>query len=96
MTAPLADNLTEFEVSKRCETTVVDCPNEAAWAVWCDHHAQGCDYSGFRCDLHFNVLMLETHRLVERLRRDWDTFCANCGAVMSNPSVEAHTRGIRL
>jgi hypothetical protein len=64
--------------------------------VWCDHHKQGCDYSGYRCDVHRNLLALETRRLVEHLGRGGSAMCGRCGEDITGTEMGDHLRWIPL
>lgn len=91
------DQLADSDVllERQCETTT-GCNNEATAMVWCDHHAQGCDYTGFRCDVHLNLLHLETVRESEAIRRNGLMFCDRCGAALDSWRVSDHFRWVRL
>ncbi len=98
MTAPTAELIEEFQFAEPCETPSTECPNMATWHIWCSHHQQGCDMYGYRCDIHFNLLLLETKRLVAFLKFGDLVLCAECGKRIPNDQqkVSDHLRGIRI
>lgn len=81
--------------SKPCESSF-DCDNEASYMVWCDHHVRGCNYTGYRCDIHFNLLYQETVRLMDRIDSGWLSLCDKCGSVLEAGDVSDHLRWVRL
>lgn len=81
--------------SHACETSF-PCDLQATVMVWCDHHIKGCDYTGFRCDVHFNLLYQETLRQIDSIRQGWLSICANCALVMEDGPISDHLRWIRL
>lgn len=81
--------------ARTCETTK-GCDRVATAMVWCDHHELGCDYTGLRCDVHLNLLHLETVREVEAIRRNWLTLCDSCGVRLEAGMVSDHFRWMRL
>ena len=99
MTAPTVDELIEdFEFANPCGTGSTDCPNMATWCIWCSHHQKGCDSYGYRCDVHYNLLLLDIRRLMDFLKLGTLVFCADCGKRIPNDlqNVSDHLRGIRV
>lgn len=72
------------------------CDFPATYMVWCDHHAKGCDYTGFRCDIHFNLLHQETVRQIKSIEQGWLSLCDRCGKVINAGQVSDHLRWVRL
>lgn len=64
--------------------------------VWCDHHIQGCNYTGFRCDVHRNLLVQEVQREISMIRRGWILVCDGCDQEYGGLNVSDHVRWIRL
>jgi hypothetical protein len=64
--------------------------------VWCSHHIQGCDYSGYRCDIHKNMLALDWHRQIEAIRMGLARFCVNCNENVVGDELSDHFRWIPL
>lgn len=98
MTELVADDvkvLTDGLDSKPCESSF-KCDREAAYMVWCDHHVKGCDYTGFRCEVHFNLLFQETLRQIKSIKDGWLSICASCDTVVEAGIVADHLRWIRL
>lgn len=81
--------------AKPCETTK-GCDFEATYMVWCDHHQQGCDYTGYRCDIHLNLLVQETMRQIKAIEQGWLSLCDTCGAVVESGVLPDHLRWARL
>lgn len=79
-----------------CETRVHDCDERATWLIWVDHHAQGCGTYGYRCDWHFNLLILEAQRMLGRLRSGVWATCGHCGLLLTSHTLTDYVRGIRL
>lgn len=96
LAAPDWDVLSQLEEAKPCETPTMDCPDEASWAVWTLHHLLGCGSTSFRCDWHYNMLMLRVQRMVSRVERGEWFWCAFCGVLCSSQRVSDYVRGIRL
>lgn len=88
--------LAQLEIAKPCETLVEDCPERAVWMIWVDHHRQGCGITGFRCEWHFNKLILEANRMVAGIGKGIWTNCGTCGELLSSQIVSDYVRGIRL
>lgn len=84
------------QFAKPCETPDGDCTFPATCVVWCDHHSLGCDYSGFRCDIHRNMLLLETRRMVEHLRKGGEAMCGRCSEWIVGNNMEDHVRWMPL
>lgn len=95
LTESRLDPLLLRDEAQCCETTT-GCDVAATALVWCDHHQLGCDYTGFRCDVHLNLLHLETVREVESIRRNGLTLCDRCGARIEAGVVSDHFRWMRL
>ena len=90
------ENVPLFDLDKPCETSLTECPNRATCAVWCDHHVQGCDYTGFRCDVHLNLLRLEVQRNVDAIHAGRECLCARCGERVAGTDISDHLRWVRL
>lgn len=87
-------SLNDVIEAKPCESG--DCDRQAAVMVWCDHHVKGCDYTGFRCEIHFNLLLLDTVRQMKSIADDWLSLCASCGQVVEAGILSDHLRWARL
>lgn len=74
----------------------MDCGESASWAIWTRHNVQGCDYSGFRCAIHYNILVLETQRMIRRIEHGWVMRCVRCGDRQMSVKLTDYLRGIRL
>lgn len=85
----------EVSEAKACESGV-GCQFEASYMVWCDHHKKGCDYTGYRCDIHFNLLYQETVRQMKAIDQGWLSLCDRCGKVVISGQVSDHLRWVRL
>lgn len=72
------------------------CQWPATYMVWCDHHRKGCDYTGYRCDLHFNMLYRETLRMMQSIKSQWLSLCRTCGLMVEAGEVSDHLRWVRL
>lgn len=72
------------------------CDNPADVMVWCDHHFCGCDYTGYRCRIHLNILVLETKRQLDAMRKAWLNYCARCKDIVQPGELEDHLRWIPL
>lgn len=92
----LSDAMVSEELAKPCETRFGSCDEPATHMVWCDHHISGCDYWGYRCDVHRNLLELETRRQVDAIRAGIRCFCVRCGDKVSGSNISDHFRCIRL
>lgn len=88
--------LAQLEIVKPCETLLTACPERAAWAVFVDHHRQGCGTIIYRCDWHYNLLLLEARRLVDRICLGFWMYCGDCGVLLSSRVFSDYVRGIRL
>ena len=84
------------DMAHPCESRWSDCNLPATYMVWCDHHIQGCDYTGFRCDIHRNLLELESRRQVDAIRAGIHCVCAVCAAVVDGTELSDHFRWIKL
>ena len=89
-------SLIEFQLDKPCESTYGECEHPATFLIWCDHHVQGCDYSGYRCDVHRNLLELESRRQVNAIKSGIRCVCAKCNSTVTGDSLSDHFRWIRL
>lgn len=82
--------------AKPCESSK-QCDFEATYMVWCDHHKKGCDYTGYRCDIHFNLLHQETVRQMRAVDTGWLSLCASCGKVIPpGRPISEYLRWVRL
>lgn len=90
------DVIDDVEFQKPCGVPGEDCENVATFAIWCDHHTLGCDYSGFRCEIHRNMLTLAIRRMVDYLARGGSAICGRCGEVIVGNRIEDHYRWIPL
>lgn len=72
------------------------CENPADVMIWCDHHQQDCPYTGYRCRIHLNILVLELQRELESMRRAWLNYCARCGETVKPGEIGDHLRWIPL
>ena len=81
--------------SRRCETPS-GCNERAVWVVWSSHHMQGCEMTGLRCGVHFNLLALEARRLVSAVSGGSWVNCGACGELLSSRVLSDYVRGIRL
>lgn len=81
--------------SRQCETPS-GCDEPAVWVVWASHHTQGCDMTGLRCGIHFNLLALEANRLVGAVSAGEWVNCGACGELLSSRVLSDYVRGIRL
>lgn len=88
-------HVTGFQFEEPCGSTF-PCDNPATFAVWVDHHKQGCDYSGYRCDVHRNLLELETRREIEAIKAGQVVRCALCFIRVTGTNMSDHFRWIRL
>lgn len=79
-----------------CGTLVHDCDERATWMIWVDHHVQGCGSYGYRCDWHFNLLILEAQRMLGRLRSGLWVNCGVCDQLLTSHTLSDYVRGIRL
>lgn len=100
MTATGRPDSVSFDVEdllepRPCETTF-GCDETATVMIWASHHVQGCEYTGFRCDVHFNLLHLETMRLSRSVASGALNFCARCGVRITSPLIADHLRWVRL
>ncbi len=86
---------TGFSFDEPCGSTF-PCDNPATCAVWVDHHKQGCDYNGYRCDVHRNLLELETRREVDAIKAGKKVRCAQCFEPVTGTNISDHFRWIRL
>ena len=90
------DTLDDLELDKPCESTFRKCEYPATFMVWCDHHIQGCDYSGYRCHLHRNLLELESRRQVDAIKAGIKCVCAKCHSQVLGENLSDHFRWIKL
>ena len=88
-------NLTDLDFDRRCEKPG-GCDVPASYAIWCDHHSQGCPYWSYRCDIHRNMLLLETSRLVDHLVKGGTAYCGRCDEVITGTKIEDHFRAMPL
>lgn len=84
------------DFSKPCESRWAKCDHPATYMVWCDHHIQGCDYTGYRCDVHRNLLELESRRQIDAIRAGLNCVCAMCNAVVLGTNLSDHFRWMKL
>lgn len=91
-----SDSIANLEFAKPCETTIRKCDLQATHAVWCDHHGQGCDYSGFRCDVHTQFLREEIQDQVDAANAGFYVQCLSCGARMGGGLLSEHFRCVKL
>jgi len=84
------------DLSKPCESSYIKCENPATFMIWCDHHIQGCDYSGYRCNIHRNLLELESRRQIDAIRSGIKCVCAKCDEVVVGDHLSDHFRWIPL
>lgn len=91
----VCDSELSAELERVCETTD-QCDAPATFMVWCDHHVLGCDYTGYRCDIHRNLLELETRREVDRINRGQKYECFNCNTPIKGGALSDHFRYLRL
>lgn len=90
------ENILALEFAKPCETILTKCDNPATCAVWCDHHGLSCDYSGFRCDIHRNLLQREIQRQVDAVNAGLKLRCMNCNENLTGGTVTEHFRWVRI
>lgn len=90
------DSSVSEELAKPCESKFARCDYPATFMVWCDHHIQGCDYWGYRCDVHRNLLELESRRQVDAIRSGLRCVCAKCNEVVVGEKLSDHFRWIRI
>lgn len=83
-----------MSAERMCERDL--CDREATCLVWCDHHRKGCDYTGFRCDVHFNLLYLDTVRQMDAISKGWLSLCKKCGGIIPLGVLSDHLRWARL
>lgn len=88
--------LEHMEFHKPCETPIVRCEEPATAAVWTDHHAQGCDYSGFRCEQHRINLEEEVKRHLKQINSGIKLRCLRCGQTTPGGELSEHFRWVRL
>lgn len=88
--------LADLEEAKRCETLSEDCDRAATWMLWTDHHKQGCPSFSYRCDIHWNLLLLELQRMLAAIRRGVWVTCGECGVLLTSHERSDYLRGIRL
>lgn len=94
----MSDVFSQFTEKFPCEA-MRGCEFEAAVMVWAQHHQSGCGYTGFRCDIHFNFLVREALREMERIRQcpdGYGAFCDLCGERVELGILSDHLRWIRL
>lgn len=84
------------ELAKPCESRWTKCDYPATYMVWCDHHIQGCDYTGYRCDVHRNLLELESRRQLDAIRAGIHCVCFVCDAVVVGTNLSDHFRWMKL
>ena len=94
-TESISDSELCAESDQVCETTS-QCDSPATFMVWCDHHVLGCNYTGYRCDIHRNLLELETRREVDRINMGQKSECFHCGIRIKGGSLSDHFRYLRL
>lgn len=86
---------TDVLEAKPCESDM-GCSDQATVMVWCDHHRRGCDYTGFRCDKHFQMLYAEAVSQMEKMQDSWLSLCATCFGVVEVGVLSDHLRWVRL
>ena len=64
--------------------------------VWCSHHMLGCDYSGYRCDIHKNMLASDWHRQLDAMRMGFILRCLSCKERLNGDELSDHFRWIPL
>lgn len=88
----LAENLV-------CETPS-GCDKPATSMVWVSHHSIGCGYTGYRCDIHLNLLyrevVVETTRLSRAIEEGRRVMCMWCQEIVEDTACEDHLRWFRL
>lgn len=90
------DSIAALEFSKPCGTTVTKCEITATYAIWVDHHRIACDYSGFRCEMHRNLLEREIKWQVDAVNSGMKLSCGNCQKQMVGGTVSEHFRWVKL
>lgn len=90
----LLENLEDFEFDRLCESS--DCEFVADYLVWISHHRKGCNYTGYRCVIHRNLLILQTVRHCAPLRAGNTGYCGKCGAIVTDYRIEDHLRWVKL
>lgn len=79
-----------------CES-VHECYSPATSLVWVDHHRLGCDYTGYRCDIHLNLLMREAMVEMARVMRCGGVaFCVQCEKQKFVGALTDHVRSFRI
>lgn len=77
-----------------------ECSEPAAAMVWVSHHIRGCNYTGYRCAIHLNLLTREVLTEMQRLERSLSlghgVVCLWCGDFVESSSREDHLRWFRL
>lgn len=88
-----------FDEAKPCENPD-GCDSQATVMIWCDHHFEGCDYTGFRCQIHLNLLVAETIRQLkwaERKERAGNrVICGKCKQTVRIGILSEHLRWVTL
>lgn len=79
-----------------CTTHLGECGNPATWIVWNDHNQTGCPAVGYRCDIHYNLMMLNIRQIVDAVGLGLWISCARCGCWLTSREVSDYVRGIRL
>lgn len=82
---------------KPCES-IYGCDFEATTMMWCDHTRLGCDYTGYRCDIHRNLMILETVRCIDLMKRNPEKvfICVECRQRITAGSLTDHLRWVRI
>ena len=84
------------DCSQPCESTFDVCVEPATFMVWSSHHIQGCEYSGYRCDIHKNMLILDWQRKIDAMRRGIVLRCLNCCESVNGYELSDHFRCLPL
>lgn len=89
------DSIELLEFERACETPD-NCDSPATFLVWCDHHIQGCEYQGYRCEVHRNMLESETRKLIIALKSGQEYMCGTCEKKITGTNLSDHLKWIRL
>lgn len=85
-----------LDEAKPCETPIEPCDQPASVMVWSDHHVLGCPYTGYRCDMHFMLMLAQTRSGVAAMNSGVRMECSRCHARVTGGDISDHLRWIKL
>lgn len=93
------DELEEMFSDQVCEY-FDGCGESATHMIWVAHHALGCDATGFRCQIHLNLLKMEMAKIVQWIKfnesRDRLVACAVCRHYLDSGELSDYLRWAAL